>query len=250
MSGGGEKICDFPRYTEYIQFLGIEANGNLLIQIIVGGTKTWKLKEIITWLLIICIMCLVQLQRNSFISLSFNLMISKAKERVLIPIMSVGKMCDRFSMTDGRFDSFLAWNDAEKHGPELQRDKDLLTPLWGAQRVVQLCLHTTYLTKQLSKGRAVVFSGLLVTSEEMSFQNPSLAQQFLVYFFLLSVHFSKHRAWIRGHTHTHTYTVDSRVGVCVQEKRTPPPPHSKQTTSTADRSLPERQSMDFIIVIF
>ena len=71
----------------------------------------------------------MQLQRNSFISLSFNLMISKTKERVLIAIMSVGKMCDRFSMTDGRFDSFLAWDDAEKHAPEPQRDKELLTPL-------------------------------------------------------------------------------------------------------------------------
>lgn len=63
-------------------------------------------------------------------------MISKTTGRVLIPIASVGTMCDRFNMTDVSFDSFLPWDGVEKHGPELHRDKDLATSLQGAPRSV------------------------------------------------------------------------------------------------------------------
>ena len=73
--------------------------------------------------------------------------------------MSVGKTCDRFSMTDVRFDSFLAWDDVEKHAPELQGDEDLLIPFLGAGELLGRCLHS-HISDQAAKGRAVIFSGL------------------------------------------------------------------------------------------
>lgn len=127
-------------------------------------------------------------------------------------------------MTDGRFDSFLARDEVEKHAPELQRDQELLTP---AQRAA---LPPHHLSDQAAKeGKR---SGFLRTISDLkgnvtpeSKSSPAASGLFLPLLTLSSL--VKAQVTDKGthtHTHTNTCTVASRVWVCVQEKRTPPWP--------------------------